>query len=196
MANIVVADRRRASHDGPTGHLRERHLPGGRGAHFRSGGAQNSSHWQQRLAAVVENLVLVDKSMFIADVLDGGSSVMLFCRPHRFGKSPNLNMLQRFFDTPLPTTSHLLALSVCSAVSPSGRPMAAAFASMLASIRLYPSFSDLKLCDEGDLEPGIALSVAGEYRRRGYLVGSDKFNEYECRAFLIMWPREMQASTK
>lgn len=46
---------------------------------------------------VVEDSVFIDKSLLIADILDSGSSVTLFCRPRRFGKSLNLSMLQRFF---------------------------------------------------------------------------------------------------
>lgn len=51
---------------------------------------------------VVEDSVFIDKSLLIADILDSGSSVTLFCRPRRFGKSLNLSMLQRFFEEPLP----------------------------------------------------------------------------------------------
>lgn len=36
---------------------------------------------------------LVDKTMFIADVLDCDASVMVCCRPEGFGKSMNLSML-------------------------------------------------------------------------------------------------------
>lgn len=135
-------------------------------------------------AAVVESSVFIDKSMLIADVLDGGSSVMLFCRPRRFGKSLNLNMLQRFFEAPLPDGSASVdierlfsGLAIWSADGGRFREHAGAY----PVIRF--SFNDLKPRDEDDFEPGIALSVAGEYRRHGYLVGSDKLNEYERRAF-------------
>ena len=51
-------------------------------------------------ATCVANSMLIDNSMLIADVLDSGFKATLFCRPHRFGKSLNLNMTQRFFETP------------------------------------------------------------------------------------------------
>lgn len=38
--------------------------------------------------------VLVDKTMFIADVLDCDASVVVCCRPEGFGKSMNLSMLR------------------------------------------------------------------------------------------------------
>lgn len=43
---------------------------------------------------------LVDKTMFIADVLDCDASVMACCRPDGFGKSMNLSMLKAFLERP------------------------------------------------------------------------------------------------
>ena len=40
----------------------------------------------------------VDKTALIEQVLEEGSKVTLFTRPRRFGKSPNMSMLQRFFE--------------------------------------------------------------------------------------------------
>lgn len=44
---------------------------------------------------------LVDKTMFIADVLDCDASVMACCRPEGFGKSMNLSMLKAFLERPV-----------------------------------------------------------------------------------------------
>lgn len=43
---------------------------------------------------------LVDKTMFIADVLDCDASVVVCCRPEGFGKSMNLSMLKAFLECP------------------------------------------------------------------------------------------------
>lgn len=43
---------------------------------------------------------LVDKTMFIADVLDCDASVAVCCRPKGFGKSMNLSMLRAFLERP------------------------------------------------------------------------------------------------
>ncbi len=40
----------------------------------------------------------IDKSMLIADLLNGWSKVNLFTRPRRFGKTLNMSMLQSFFE--------------------------------------------------------------------------------------------------
>lgn len=47
-----------------------------------------------------DRCVLIDKTMFIADVLDCGASVMVCCRPEGFGKSMNLSMLKAFLERP------------------------------------------------------------------------------------------------
>lgn len=44
--------------------------------------------------------LLVDKTMFIADVLDCDASVVVCCRPEGFGKSMNLSMLKAFLERP------------------------------------------------------------------------------------------------
>ena len=40
----------------------------------------------------------VDKTWFIKELLDKKSSVNLFTRPRRFGKTLNMSMLEAFFD--------------------------------------------------------------------------------------------------
>lgn len=51
-------------------------------------------------AVAMDRCVLVDKTMFIADVLDADASVVACCRPEGFGKSMNLSMLKAFLERP------------------------------------------------------------------------------------------------
>lgn len=51
-------------------------------------------------AKVLGCCMLVDKTMFIADVLDCDASVVVCCRPEGFGKSMNLSMLKAFLECP------------------------------------------------------------------------------------------------
>lgn len=51
-------------------------------------------------AEAMDQCVLVDKTMFIADVLDADASVVACCRPEGFGKSMNLSMLKAFLERP------------------------------------------------------------------------------------------------
>ena len=45
----------------------------------------------------INRCLLVDKTMFIADILDSEAPVALCCRPKGFGKSMNLSMLRLFW---------------------------------------------------------------------------------------------------
>ncbi len=45
-----------------------------------------------------ENFYYVDKTLFIAELLQNWGKVNLFTRPRRFGKSLNMSMLKRFFE--------------------------------------------------------------------------------------------------
>ena len=40
----------------------------------------------------------IDKSLFVKEVIEEGSEVVLITRPRRFGKSLNFSMLKYFFD--------------------------------------------------------------------------------------------------
>lgn len=52
-------------------------------------------------ADAIDRCMLVDKTMFIADMLDCDASVMVCCRPEGFGKSMNLSMLKAFLERPV-----------------------------------------------------------------------------------------------
>lgn len=52
-------------------------------------------------AKAVDRCILVDKTMFIADVLDCDASVAVCCRPEGFGKSMNLSMLKAYLECPV-----------------------------------------------------------------------------------------------
>jgi len=51
-------------------------------------------------ADAIGRCMLVDKTMFIADVLDCDASAVVCCRPVGFGKSMNLSMLRAFLERP------------------------------------------------------------------------------------------------
>lgn len=40
----------------------------------------------------------IDKSLYIKDIIDNQSSVILVTRPRRFGKTLNMSMLKYYFD--------------------------------------------------------------------------------------------------
>ena len=47
---------------------------------------------------IEEDFYYFDKTSFIEEIIKDGSSVKLFTRPRRFGKTLNMSMLKYFFD--------------------------------------------------------------------------------------------------
>ncbi len=45
-----------------------------------------------------ENLLFIDKSLFIEEILTAGAKILLIPRPRRFGKTLNLSMLRCFLE--------------------------------------------------------------------------------------------------
>ena len=47
---------------------------------------------------IESNSLFIDKTLFIKEIIDDTSEVLLFPRPRRFGKSLNMSMLKYYFD--------------------------------------------------------------------------------------------------
>lgn len=135
----------------------------------------------------VQNSVFVDKSMLIADVIDGGSKATIYCRPRRFGKSLNLSMLQRFFEIPSPddpsgldTEPLFCGLAIWDAEGGAYR----------SYHQKYPvvhfSFNSLKsLSFEAFLE-GMTRAVSDESRRHEFLLRSERLSAEDKAVFSRM----------
>ncbi|NGM17832.1 AAA family ATPase [Eggerthellaceae bacterium zg-893] len=133
---------------------------------------------------VVENYVFIDKSLLVADVLSRPGASHLYCRPRRFGKSLNLDMLQTFLEAPV--------LGDPSAADP--RPLFEGLTIWDAEggryrehCGAYPvvrfSFNNVKKTD-WDLGYGVVrAAVATEYGRHSYLLDSNVLNDVEKERF-------------
>ena len=64
-----------------------------------------------------EGFFLVDKSLFIKDVMETGATIILLPRPRRFGKTLNLSMLRYFFERHESDEERQRALSLFSGLS-------------------------------------------------------------------------------
>ena len=47
---------------------------------------------------IVRDNYYIDKTMYIKDIIDNQSRVILVTRPRRFGKTLNMSMLKYYFD--------------------------------------------------------------------------------------------------
>lgn len=104
-------------------------------------------------AEVMNRCVLVDKTMFIADVLDCDASVVVCCRPRGFGKSMNLSMLRAFLERP----------AVGPAVDRVGR-------SLFSDTQIWDADGG-RYRDECACYPVISLDFSGAARRGATVAG-------------------------
>lgn len=125
--------------------------------------------------------VFVDKSLLVADVLDGNSMVTLFCRPRRFGKTLAMTMLRTFFEIPIDGVSRSAlfeGLAIWDAEGGRYREHQGVYPVV------YLSLNDVKK-ESWDIAYGaIEGKVAAEYQRHDYLATSDRLNEAERAQFV------------
>lgn len=137
--------------------------------------------------------VVVDKTMLIADVLDSGYAVTLFCRPRRFGKTLNMTMMRAFFEMPNPSDP---ASGDCVPLFEGTEIWEAEDGRYRASQGAYPvvyaSFNTVKKLDWETAYAAIRNVIAAEYGRHAYLAESPALDEVERRLFTAM--REGAAS--
>ncbi|MDJ0841068.1 MAG: AAA family ATPase [Acidobacteriota bacterium] len=118
---------------------------------------------------IEEGYHYVDKSLFIAEVLETSAVVQLITRPRRFGKTINMSMLHAFFDESRPNSAELfegLAIQKTPWFDRLGRyPV------------IFLTFKDLKALDYKSFLELFASLIAREFRTRRYLLESlDEFD--------------------
>jgi len=115
----------------------------------------------------------VDKSLLIKDVIDSNSTVLVFTRPRRFGKSLNISMLGYFFD--------LLEVNAASVFE--DLTIMTAGEAYLKEQNQYPTIRmTLKDAEGSDFESAFVMLqdiVAEEYKRHSYLLQSPRLTASE-----------------
>ncbi|MFZ3130298.1 MAG: AAA family ATPase, partial [Desulfosporosinus sp.] len=124
---------------------------------------------------LTEGCYYVDKSLFIKDILEDGSEIVLLPRPRRFGKTLNMSMLRYFFEK---STQDNRELFVDLAI---GQELAC-MAKQGRYPVIYLSFKELKNDNWEDCLDSFKFMIWQEYERHSYLLESDILNE-ENRAY-------------
>lgn len=119
----------------------------------------------------------VDKTLLIKDILDNKSTVNLFTRPRRFGKTLNLSMLQYFFENRNEDTSNLFkGLNIINCGD-----------KYLKEMQQYPVINlSLKSAKQPNYELAyecLVNEIIEEFKRHDYVLKSDKLN-YEKEIYL------------
>ena len=113
----------------------------------------------------------VDKSLFIKEVIDAPAQALLLPRPRRFGKTLNLSMLRYFFEKTDVTNRHLFEnLAIWQA----GEDCRAACGQHPV---VYLTLKDVKSPNWPECLANLKRLIAGEFRRHGYLSGSEALDE-------------------
>lgn len=118
---------------------------------------------------MIERSIFIDKSLLVADVLDG-TTVNLFCRPRRFGKTLALTMLKSFFETP-PDGQSRAPLFEGLAIWDAGEGRYRGHQGVYPVI--YISFNDVKRRTWEEAYETLRGKMAFEYTRHSYLRTSD-----------------------
>ena len=126
--------------------------------------------------SVAARSVFVDKSMLVADLLDGNDKVTLFCRPRRFGKSLAMTMLKSFFELSPDGASRATLFEGLSIWDAEGGRYRAE-----QGVRpvIFFTLNDVKKSTWEECYQALEGKVAAEYQRHGYLEASDALGEAE-----------------
>lgn len=134
---------------------------------------------QQFERFIEENKFYVDKTDFIREWWESGSTVTLITRPRRFGKTLNMNMLKCFFSNQYAGRQDLFeGLSIFSNVSDSEK-----YRSLQGTFPLiFLSFAPIKSGDIEGIKTGIKQMIVDVYREYSDIMETGEFDDAE-RAF-------------
>ncbi len=129
------------------------------------------------------NHYLVDKSLFIKEVIEDGAEVVLLPRPRRWGKTLNMTMLKYFFEKTETSNRHLFhSLAVAQdeeVMEHQGR---------------YPviclTLKDVKQMTWQDSFKMIKTIVSQEFKRHEYLYSNEKLDQKEKELFRLITNEE------
>ena len=134
---------------------------------------------------ITKGYYYVDKTWFIKELIDKHSSVNLFTRPRRFGKTLNLSMLRYFFERSEHDNCHLFQ----------GLKIMEAGEKYTSHLGKHPVISlSLKSAKQPNFELAYATLVdciRDEYKRHSYLLDSNRLSEDEQHRYKLISSYEM-----
>ena len=121
---------------------------------------------------IEENYYFVDKSLFIKNIVEDGSEVILLPRPRRFGKTLNMSMLKYFYEKGEEDTKYLFeGLKINN------------YKDIMNIQGKYPviyiTFKDEKYSEWERCKNSFKLLVKGLFRKHDYILDSSVLKQYE-----------------
>ncbi len=127
---------------------------------------------------IENNLFFIDKSLFVKEIIEDDSKVILLPRPRRFGKTVNISMLRYFFEK---TDNKDRTVGLFSGLKIEKEKL---FDEHICRYPvIYFSFKNIKKANfEKNLE-AIELLISDEFMRHNYLLDSEVLNEVQKNRF-------------
>ena len=120
---------------------------------------------------IEKDFYYIDKTLFIHNIIQSDSKILLFPRPRRFGKTINISMLRYFFEKSDDSNANLfnrLAIKNLPAWKYQGK---------------YPVINlSLRNCHGRQWQSfftNFTHEISSEYHRHAYLLGSDVLDKHE-----------------
>ena len=133
----------------------------------------------------------IDKSMYIKDIIDNQSGVVLVTRPRRFGKTLNMSMLKYYFDCNSKDSKELFeGLKIME--------QGEKYTSKLGAYPcLYLTLKDVNDSNYENMILDFKTAILEMYREHRYLLDSDKsYDDEKERIMDILYAREDEVALK
>ena len=139
----------------------------------------------------MRNNYFIDKSLYIKDIIDNQSRVVLVTRPRRFGKTLNMSMLKYFFDCNVKDSKELFeGLKIMEQDEK--------YTSKLGAYPcLYVTLKDVNDSNYENMILDFKTAILEMYREHIYLLDSDKIYQFEKDKIMdILYAREDEVALK
>ena len=133
----------------------------------------------------------IDKSMYIKDIIDSRSEVVLVTRPRRFGKTLNMSMLRYYFDCDVKDSKELFeGLKIME--------QGEKYTSKLGAYPcIYLTLKDVNDSNYENMILNLKTAILEMYREHMYLLESDKIYQFEKDKIMdILYTREDEVALK
>ncbi len=133
----------------------------------------------------------IDKSMYIKDIIDNQSAVVLVTRPRRFGKTLNMSMLKYYFDCNAKDSKELFeGLKIME--------QGEKYTSKLGAYPcLYLTLKDVNDSNYENMILDFKTAILEMYREHIYLLDSDRIYQFEKDKIMdILYAREDEVALK
>ena len=133
---------------------------------------------------VDENYYFADKTIFIKDIIEESSQVLLIPRPRRFGKSLNMSMLRYFFTNKNAEKNRELFNGLKIEKETEIMKLQGKYP------LIYISFKDVKELSWENCYGKTTLLISNLFNEFEYLLNSDKLNKKTKNQFEKIWMKE------